>query len=165
MSEITNQIKSLLSDEALRQALTKDSLQEMLSELDSNEAVIASYKVTIEGLNAAEEAIRKEFGLVREERDAARLDANELRGQLTGLEIREKACITLEIRNEYETRRGDEFKELQFATVRNTTIRKTILGEQMVTERMGFNRSDGIYDPGESSRKEPITSEVTETEE
>ncbi len=133
MSELTNQIKSLMSDEALRQALTKESLQEMLTELDSNEIVIKDQEATIEALNATEKKIRIELGQIRDARDLNIKLVNELTAKLTDIEAREKACITTEIRNEFASQRGDEMKGLLSDVFRNTVVRQTILGDKLTS--------------------------------
>lgn len=165
MSSITKDIKKLLADDALRQSLSKEALQELLTELDTNEIVMKDQENTIEALNATEKALRLEYQGVKAARDLNINLVNDLTTKLGDIEAREKACITLEIRNEYEKRRGDEFKDLQHATVRNATVRKTIFGEQVVTETPSSTRNDGSFNPGTMARKEPTTSNVTETEE
>ena len=165
MSEVTKTIQKLLKDEAVQHALSKDALQQFLDELDQNQIIIKDQNETIEALSKAEEKLGKELKFTQEIRDEHFNNLKSLQERIKNLDERETVCLGTEIRNEYEKKRGDEFKDLMHATVRNATIRKTMLGEQVVATAQGiYNQTNGQYDGATYAQKEPVETKTEETQ-
>ncbi len=156
---LTQQIKMLLKDEMLKNTLVPQALQEMLDALDSNEIVIKDQEETIEALNAAEKKIREEYQGVKAARDDYLVELTELKNRIEDLEAREKNCLEVEIRNQFEQKRGDEMREIVGLVFQNRTIRETTVGEQ-------FTAVPGSRDCiGYVQRDPGVKTETTKTEE
>lgn len=164
-TQITKQIKSLLNDEALRQALTKESLQEMLDELDSNEIVIKDLNDTINALNENEKKLRIQANEWKDQRDAYRKNLDLLTARVERLDEREKACSLTEIRNQFEKQRGDEMLGVVGMILKNSEFRKTVFDSKPVAVYPGTYDATGQFIPGqvvEQHETKVTTKEVEE---
>jgi len=165
MSNLTGQIKSLLNDEALRQALTKESLQEMLTELDSNEVVIKDQDKTISALNDNEKQLKDELTNLRQEFKKVCKERDDGVDRLVTVEAREISCSVTEIRNEFELRRGDEFKELMHAAVKNTTFKRKVMGGVDYFTKDAYIDEKGMYVQPQNKNVSHGDTEITDTKE
>jgi predicted RNase H-like nuclease (RuvC/YqgF family) len=155
-------LKSILEDHALQYTVGKEALAQMLKELEDLQDKVAD-------LTERDESHIAAINRQDQERQKLQAEITELSGELSewhnreaDLKLREKQITELEIRNEYENRRGDEFKELMHATVRNSTMRRNILGGIDSHQIDGYTAENGMY---VSPRTETTSRGVTTVEE
>ncbi|MEE9459660.1 MAG: hypothetical protein V3V84_07860 [Candidatus Bathyarchaeia archaeon] len=167
-NSIAEKLKGVLSDEALTLLLGSEALQELLKtqkDLEEDKVTCEKQIVELKLLKTTHlERITILYGKVSkyEEKEDAMLAREKY---VTAKESEVRQAIFE--RNFYKER-GDEFKDLQHATVRNTTFRNTLMTEKhtSVDGTPAYNQNGCDYGPTPGfTEKHPVFESQEKTEE
>ncbi|MCH9735913.1 MAG: hypothetical protein K0U78_15395 [Actinomycetia bacterium] len=160
MSKITEQIKDLLSNESLSHSLSKEALERMLAEIKHLNAECENLNIKLKSSRDHNLSLSEKLSSAREGNSKLLAKNNEFEKRVKDLEEREKKCSVIEIRNEFEKQRGDEFCSLTNKIFENRIIRESVTKKYPVKESYVTHPDPNGY--GGSSGETHI--DVTESE-
>jgi len=170
LDNIANELKEVLSEEALRLLVGSVELKKIMDEMQDLQDKLDSAKSNYK-------SIKDELDEKEAERTKGLQTIKNLNDKINKYKEREEEISKNEfehrVRNEvikYEVRRGDEFHVLLGSALRNTTIRKTMLGTENVpigetTEIKDQYGNIQTYGSPSHSMSEEYRKDTTETEE
>ena len=126
MTSITSDIKRLLEADALSHSLSKEALQRMLNEIKDLTEERDTLQDNAESLRDSLKDAREKINDLRDKLTSANETVEEYKKRQSDLADREKCCLELEIRNEYEKQRGDENVGMLHLIFKNRQIRENI---------------------------------------
>ena len=144
MSEITQQIKDLLSNEALSHSLSKEALERMLSEIKSLTTKVENLTGDLEFAEVKRAEAHQKMSNSRDANDKLSAELNGFKKRVAELDAREKLCAITEIRNEFEKQRGDEFCALTNKIFENRIVRESVTSTYPVRETYEQESGNGI---------------------
>lgn len=157
MSKITEQINTLLSDDALSHSLSKEALERMLAEIKTLNDDCYKLNKDLEATNKALEINKKELDETRCESYDNRRKNEKWQEREQELLAREKACIRTEIENEFAVKRGNEHHNLILTVFKNRGFRESVTSSFPVKEKT-------TYDNNNMMRESEYHNDVTSTE-
>lgn len=165
---IAEKLKGVLSDEALTLLLGSEALQELLKKQNDLESEVTALEAKLKSLQKDKDTTLSTLNstivnLLRWEKREEKLSTRE-----TVVTEHEAVLRQAIFERDFFKERGDEFKALQHATVRNTTFRNTLMTEKhtAVAGCEGYTQNGYDYTPSAGMvEKHPVIEKEEKSEE